>query len=51
MISLACIFTMEKIIFGHKFFICQLIFKIFVVLFKTFAKRQFPKDGVSRVGL
>ena len=35
---------------------CQAIFKIYVAHLKTFgiqknAKRQFPKDGVRRVGL
>ena len=45
--SLAYIFTMEKalvrIIFGHKFFICRPIFKIFVALFTTFGMQNDDK--------
>ena len=39
MISLADIFTMEKP-FWLKIFICQLIFKIFVAVFKTFGMQN-----------
>ena len=44
MTSLAYIFTMEKalvkIIFGHKMFICQPIFKVFVAVFTTFGMQN-----------
>ena len=47
MTSLAYIFTMGKapvkVIFSHKIFICQSIFKIFVALFKTFGMQKDSK--------
>ena len=47
MTSLGNIFTMEKalvqIIFGHIFFICEPIFKVFAALFKTFGMKKDDK--------
>ena len=51
--SLAYIFTMEKaqvkIIFGHKIYICQQIFKIFVVLFMTFGMKKDDKISLLKM--
>ena len=47
MASLANIFTLQKalnkIFFGHKMFICELIFKISAALFKTFRMQKDDK--------